>query len=110
IKYLDENAKSFEEIRIAAAGFEALNRKPSHADAWTEQVKKTANPDGTFGKGDGQARDTGGAVVVRLRLGTKLSKEQTETVIKALDGGQRPDGGFGKGDVKESDLESTYRI
>ncbi len=27
-----------------------------------------------------------------------------------MDGGQRPDGGFGKGEVKESDLESTYRI
>jgi prenyltransferase beta subunit len=108
LKYLGENAKSFDDIRIAAAGVEALGKKPPQADAWLEQVLKMRNDDGTWGKGDGQARDTGGAVVVVLRLGGKV--EKPEAVLKALKDGQRADGGFGKADTDKSDLESTYRI
>jgi prenyltransferase beta subunit len=109
-KYLDENAKSFEELRIAAAGFEPTTRKPPRAGEWIQQVKKMANADGTFGKGDGQARDTGGAVVLLLRLGYKLSETERDKVISTFDAGQRADGGFGKADVKGSDLETTYRV
>jgi len=106
-KYLDDHARSFEEVRIAVAGFEAVGRKPAHADAWAEQVRKTANADGTFGSGAGKARDTGSAEVVLLRLGQKPDKP--EALVKALQEGQLADGGFGK-EGKESDLESTYRI
>jgi prenyltransferase beta subunit len=106
VKYLDENAKSFEEVRIAAAGFEAIGKKPARADRWLEEVKKTEEPQGAFGKGDGQARDTGGAVVTILRLGGKADKA---AVLKVLDMGQRVRGGFGKPGAG-SDLESTYRV
>jgi hypothetical protein len=108
VKYLDDNTKSFEDVRIAVAGLEALGKKGAHADAWTEQIAKMRNDDGTFGKGDGQARDTGGAVVALLRLGAKI--EHPDAVLKALNAGQRKDGGFGKADTADSDLESTYRI
>ncbi len=108
VKYLDDNTKSFEDIRIAVAGLEAIGKKGAHVEAWTEQINKMRNDDGTFGKGDGQARDTGGAVVALLRLGAKV--EHTETVLKALNAGQRKEGGFGKADTADSDLESTYRI
>jgi hypothetical protein len=108
VKYLDDNAKGFDDIRIAVAGFEAVGKKGAHAAEWMEQIKKMANDDGTFGKGDGKARDTGGAAVAILRLGGKV--EHPDAVLKALNAGQRPDGGFGKADAKESDLESTYRV
>jgi hypothetical protein len=108
VKYLLDNAKSFEEIRIAAAGLEAVEKRPPQANAWLEQVAKMRNPDGTYGKGDGLARDTGSAVVVVLRLGGKV--EQPENVLKALKAGQRADGGFGKADASGSDLETTYRV
>jgi hypothetical protein len=108
IKYLGDNAKTFDDVRIAAAGMEALAKKSPQADAWLEQVNKMRNADGTFGKDDGLARDTGGAVVVLLRLGTKL--ENTEAVLKTLKAGQRKDGGFGKADTDKSDLESSYRV
>jgi prenyltransferase beta subunit len=108
VKYLGENAKTFEEIRIAAAGLEAVGKRSPQADAWLEQLAKMRNPDGTYGKGDGAARDTGGAVAAVLRLGGKV--EHRDKVLETLKAGQRDDGGFGKAGVKGSDLETTYRV
>jgi prenyltransferase beta subunit len=108
VKFLTENAKQFEEVRIGAAGLETVNKRPKQADAWLEQVVKTANPDGTYGKGPGTARATGGAVAAVLRLGGKV--EQRENVVKALKSEQRADGGFGKEEEQGSDLETSYRV
>lgn len=119
-KYLDEHAKSFEEIRLAAASFEALGKRPPHADAWLKQIAKLRNADGTYGKDARVAHDTGGAVCAVLRLGGKV--EQPENVLKALNAGQRKDGGFGQpGTIAQrgildptgeagSDLATTYRV
>jgi prenyltransferase beta subunit len=107
MKFLSDHASTFDEIRIAVAGFEAIEKKSSKTDAWIEAVKKMANPDGTFGKSDGLARDTGSAVVALLRLGAKVDRE---AVLKTLNMGQRPDGGFGQVNSKASDLESCYRV
>jgi len=108
VKYLDENARGFEDLRIAVAGFEAVNRKPAQTEAWIEQIKKEANPDGTFGKGDGQARQTASGVVILMRLGQQPL--QPTAVLKVLGDGLREDGAYGKADAKGSDLESTYRV
>ncbi|HEY1861430.1 MAG TPA: prenyltransferase/squalene oxidase repeat-containing protein [Gemmataceae bacterium] len=108
VKYLTTNAKGFEDIRIAAAGLEAVAKHPKIADDWLEQVGKMANPDGTFGKDGGKTRETGGAVVVLLRLGGKV--ENKADVLKALNAGQRKDGAFGKDGTDKSDLESSYRV
>jgi hypothetical protein len=108
VKYLGENAREFDQIRIAAAALEALGKRPPQADKWLEQVAKMRNPDGTYGKGDGKARETGGAVVVVLRLGGKV--EHPDEVLKTLKAGQREDGGFGKAGAAGSDLETTYRV
>jgi prenyltransferase beta subunit len=108
VKYLAANAKSFEDIRIAAAGLEAVKQHPKEADDWLAQIVKMRNADGSFGKGDGAARETGGATAAMLRLGAKL--DQAATIIKTMKAGQRGDGGFGKANAKESDLESTYRV
>ncbi len=108
VKYLTENAKTFEEIRIAAAGLEALQKRPPQADAWLKQLAGMRNADGTYGEGDGQARATGGAVACWLRLGGKL--DHPETVLAALKKGQRMDGGFGREKTETSDLETSYRV
>jgi prenyltransferase beta subunit len=108
VKYLGENARDFEQIRIAAAGLEAVGKRPPQAAAWLEQLARMRNPDGTYGKGDGRARATGGAVAAVLRLGGKV--EHPDNVIKALKEGQRKDGGFGKEGTDRSDLETSYRV
>jgi prenyltransferase beta subunit len=108
VRYLGENAKTFEEIRLAAAGLEAIGKQTPQADAWLKQIADMQNPDGTFGKDKGAARDTGSAVAAILRLGGKI--DHPDRVIQTMKDGQRPDGAFGKGDVEVSDLETSYRI
>jgi prenyltransferase beta subunit len=108
VKFLSEHAKSFEDIRIAAAGLEAIKQPSSRAEAWLEQIGKMRNTDGTYGKDTGQARETGGAAVAVLRLGGKIDRD---AVLKAMRAGQRSDGGFGSAESKtKSDLETTYRV
>lgn len=108
VRYLGEHVQSFDEIRIAAAGLEAIRARPRAADTWLEQIAKLRHTDGTYGMGDGVARATGGAVVAVLRLGGKV--EHRENVLRALKTGQRADGGFGKEQAKSSDLETSYRV
>jgi len=107
-KFLADNAKTFEEIRMAAAGCEAIGKPSPKADVWLEEIAKLRNPDGTYGKGTGAARATGSAAAAVLRLGGKL--EQRDNVIKLLKNGQRPDGGWGKEEEMGSDLETSYRV
>jgi prenyltransferase beta subunit len=108
VKYLGENAKTFEEIRLAAAGLEAIGKRPEQADAWLQLIGDMQNPDGTFGKARGTARDTGSAVAAILRLGGKI--DRPDRVIQTMKDGQRPDGAFGKEEVETSDLETSYRV
>jgi prenyltransferase beta subunit len=108
LKYMGDKVKTFEEIRIAVAGTEAIKKQPAQAKHWLEQIAALRNPDGTYGKSDGVARATGGAVVAVLRLGGDV--EHRDRVVQALKEGQRTDGGFGKEGAATSDLESTYRV
>ena len=108
VKYLSDNAKGFDDIRIAVAGLERLKQPAPRADAWLAEVRKLLNEDGTSGSGPGKARDTGSVVVTVLRLGGTV--ERPEAVRTALDAGQRKDGGFGKADADGSDLETSYRV
>jgi hypothetical protein len=108
IRYMDEHAQEFEEVRMAAAGLEAAGKSSPRAQAWREVVASQQNADGTRGKGAATARETASAVVTLLRLGGKVS--QKDNVLKALRAGQRKDGGFGKGEAAGSDLETTYRV
>jgi prenyltransferase beta subunit len=106
--YLVKHAKSFEEIRLAAAAFEATGWTSPQFPAWLKQISALRNKDGTYGEGNNQARMTASAVVSVLRLGGKV--EQRENVVRALKAGQRGDGGFGKDMAAVSDLESCYRV
>jgi len=109
LRYLENHARSFEEIRIAAAAFEALQAAPNEKvlQAWQQEILRLRNDDGTFGKGDDVARDTGSAVACLLRLG--LPVEKADVVTQAILRGQRPDGGWGR-DQQPADLETTYRV
>jgi hypothetical protein len=108
IKYMDEHAQEFEEVRMAAAGQEAVGKASPKSGAWRETVAGQDDPDGTRGTGAYKARETASAVVTTLRLGGKVPHK--ENVLKALKAGQRQDGGFGKGDAAGSDLETSYRV
>jgi prenyltransferase beta subunit len=108
LTYLAEHARSFEEIRLGAAAVEALHVKPAAVSAWIQQLRAMRNADGTFGTGNGQARETASAAVALLRLGDTVSN--AETVLRILKSGQRADGSFGKKDVRTSGLETSYRV
>jgi prenyltransferase beta subunit len=108
VKYLGEHAKGFEDIRIAAAGLEAAGKRPPQAKEWLKQIAAMRNDDGLFGKDNGVARETGGAVVGLLRLGGDV--DDRAVVLRALKAGQRADAGYGKPGALDSDLETTYRV
>ncbi len=107
VKFLSEQAVSFDDIRIAVAGLEAIKAKAPKADAWLELIQKMQNKDGTFGNGKAAARDTGGAVVAILRLGGEVKNK--EAVLKILKEGQHPSGAWSKDDAAP-ELESSYRV
>jgi hypothetical protein len=109
-KYLTENAKTFEDVRIAAAGFEAIKKPAPKRDRWFGDILKTPNKeDGSFGQGPGQARDTASAAVTLYRLGS--APPFADHLLKLVKAGQRQNGGWGTGDSETaSDLESTYRV
>lgn len=108
IRFMTENAREFEQIRMTAAGLESIKRaSPNNAD-WLSALVKKQNRDGTFGSGKEIPRETGSVVACILRLGGKI--KDARSIIRALDAGQREDGGFGKSDAAGSDLETSYRI
>ena len=94
LAYLAKHARTFEEVRMAAAGLEAVGKRPPQADDWLKTLAGMRNEDGTFGKGQALPRFTGGAVAAELRLGGKV--EHKDAILKALKYGQRHDGGYGK--------------
>ena len=108
VAFLTRNAKTFEEIRMGAAGLEAVGKRPPQADEWLKTLAAMRNEDGTFDKGLAAARATGSAVAAELRLGGKIGNK--EAILKALRIGQRHDGGYGKAGAKTADLETTYRV
>jgi prenyltransferase beta subunit len=108
IGYLETHVKNFEDIRIAAAAFEAAAWTSPRFPTWIAKIEAMRNEGGTYGKDDGEARATASAAVAILRLGGKLSDRQK--VLNVLHAGQRTDGGFGKPGIAGSDLESCYRV
>jgi len=105
--YLKENAKTFEEVRIAAAGVEAWGVKdcPFKLDDWIKVATDYAarpNPK------DDPARAAGSATAFFLRLDRKLPDDLSLASL-TLRSGQRKDGGWGKTEG-DSDIETTYRV
>ncbi len=106
VKYLSENCQTFEDIRIAVAGLEALAGAVKELDdavlqQWRTQVKPQAT----------DARTLGSCWGAQLRLGVAVEELSGGPMrIKLLQAGQRPDGGFGAAHAPTSDLETTYRV
>ncbi len=107
VEFLSANAKSFEEVRIAVAGLEAIKASSPDFPRWTEQVNMGRNADGTWGEGPTKAKDTGGKAAALLRMGVK--PDHQEAILSALRDAQRGDGGWSADGVK-SDLATSYRI
>ena len=110
--YLKENAKTFEEVRIAAAAVEAWGVKdcPFDLKPWMEIVAKDVG-----GKlppiQSGGARVLGSVTAFTLRLGIQQpSDTPPEKLAAAMSGGQLADGGWAREGAKDSDMESTYRV
>ncbi|MDB5352809.1 MAG: putative peptidase [Planctomycetota bacterium] len=107
IGYFGKEAQSFEDVRIAVAGLEAVKKRSLDFARWSLEIEADRNPDGTWGKGGEQAFATGSRVAALLRMGAPIDKP--DAVLAAMKAGQRPDGGWSK-DGTTSDLGSTYRI
>jgi prenyltransferase beta subunit len=100
--YLDKHVKDYEEVRIAAAAFEATKKPVPQVKKWQEILHGLQNANGAD-----QARETGGATVALLRLGEPL--ENKDAILKRLRTGQRQEGAWGKVGAAP-DLESSYRV
>jgi pimeloyl-ACP methyl ester carboxylesterase/prenyltransferase beta subunit len=107
IAYFSANAKSYEEVRIAIAGLEAVKTPSPDFPRWLKQIEATRNVHGTFGEGAGEAFASGGSAAAILRMGMKV--ENADAVIAAIKAAQRPDGAWSKDDGP-SDLSASYRI
>ena len=105
--YLDANAKTFPEVRIAVAGLEAVGAKPVDPEKWEAIVQEGRNEDGTWGEGDAQAFETGGHAVALLRMGLDLG--EVGPVASAILAGQGPNGLWSESGG-EPDLSATYRV
>ncbi|MFO0797692.1 MAG: prenyltransferase/squalene oxidase repeat-containing protein [Gemmataceae bacterium] len=107
LDYLKDNARTFEDVRIAAAGVEAWGVKDSPFDVkpWVDAGREHLK---TVGLAD--AREVGSATALALRLGGTPGQQERLALGGVLTGGQRPDGGWGKAGAKGSDLETTYRV
>ena len=106
-KYLAENAKTLEEIRIAAAGFEATKKESPKQKSWLRLVLKSTLLD----REPSNARTAASTVVTIMRLEGK--SPDAAACLKVLNNGQKQSGGWGNEDGKiafEADLETTYRV
>lgn len=114
LEYLKANARTFEELRIAAAAVEAWGPKDSPFDPkdLLERFGRLApqvSSDAARMR-NGGARDWGSVVATTLRLGNPLDEAARRHAADLLRLGQRDDGGWGRAETRASDLETTYRV
>ncbi|QEH34366.1 Prenyltransferase and squalene oxidase repeat protein [Aquisphaera giovannonii] len=100
-------AKSFEDVRMAIAGLEAVEADSPDFPKWGQLIEEMREPDGSFGEGPSKAFATGGAAASILRMHLPLEKK--EAVVAAIKAGQRPEGAWSKDDGPP-DLASSYRV
>jgi len=105
IKYLVDNAKNFEEIRMASAFLADEPYNAKVAESWQKTILTRANKDGTFGSGFSKPRDSASAWVTLMRL--QFSLKNYEQLSKDF---RMKDGGFGSESSDRSDLETAYRV
>jgi hypothetical protein len=106
IKFLADKVTTFDEVRIAVAGLEALQKPSPKQQAWGDIISDELRKANSL-KGPGRARALGGLFVATLRMGNKIDAAAALTELRE---GQGKDGGYGKAGAAGSDLESTYRV
>jgi hypothetical protein len=106
LKYLEDNAKTFDDVRIAAAALEGfkVTKAPKGWMAIVDAEKDLPASD----QPNGRARILASKLVTKMRLG--VTPAAGDPVIKELQNAQRSNGGFGKDESLRSDLETTYRV
>lgn len=116
MKYLEANAKTFEDVRISAAAVEAWGVKdcPFKLDVWNQiaaEHNQAVNQKSLQYK-DGGAREIGSIMAFSLRLNPTLRQQEglAAGLKNMMASGQLADGGWCKPGEKTSDLETCYRI
>ncbi len=107
IAFFHDHARTFEEIRLAVAGLEAVDTPSPDFPAWRRQIEAMRHPDGTWGEGPGRARATGAAAAALLRMKTPLEKK--EAAVAAMRAGQNADGAWSETEGP-ADFPSSYRV
>lgn len=111
LAYLKEHARTFEEVRIAAAAVEAWGVKdvPFDVTPWLQTAEKAYGSPQTDLKGGG-ARRVGSVAAMFLRLGRDPGGQALADILDWMRKGQRDDGGWSNVGKLTSDLDSTYRV
>ena len=108
--YVLENAKTFEEVRIAAAAVEAWGTKGLKLNPLIEVVDKAAESPVNDPQ-DGSAREVAAVAVSSLRFEHAIADFVRDLFLTSvLEPGQCADGGWRKKGEKASDIETTYRV
>lgn len=111
LKYLVENAKEYEQVRLSIAAFEAVGLKDEAAfEKWEKQYEAMANPDGTFGSGDNAAMMTGGTIAAFLRMGLPVHEARRILATEVIRKAQKADGGWSSRAGDTGDLGTSYRV
>lgn len=103
-RFLGEQSKSLEDIRIACAFLESETEELPWKKLWTAMILGRQNQDGTFGSGPSHMRDTASMAVTMIRLKEPLKVSMDPAKHR------QPDHGFGSATSSISDMETTYRI
>ncbi len=106
-QFMAERPATFEDVRMAIAGFEAIEKTSPSFRTWTQRLKNSRNEDGTWGEGASRAFDTGGIAASILRMGDDL--ENKEAVADAIRAAQTDSGGWSDGEGPPN-LGSSYRV
>jgi len=114
-KYISENAKTFEEIRIGAAAVEAWGGPlewETHLDHWRTEILFLSFKRTKSDKPQDDVRELSSFAATCLRLAGSGSESESErkSYLRIVFDGQRDDGGWGKAGEKASDMESVYRV
>jgi dienelactone hydrolase/prenyltransferase beta subunit len=110
-QYLEENAKEFPDVRIAVAGLESVRRKSEKFAEWTRLIEGMRGDEPTWGEGDSEAFETGGATAALLRMG--VNPDHRDEIVEAIRNGQTLGGAWakqGSGPFERGDLSTTCRI
>jgi len=110
--YLRDHARSFEEVRIAAAAVEAWGVRdcPFDLAPWFRAADQAYADASQVDPKGGGARQVGSAAALLARLGREPGTKARADMLDWMRKGQRDDGGWSKGADLHSDLDSTYRV